>query len=207
MGLAAGVTVGVVTGVMVVNSPVAVNAAVTGFVRVDQVGFLPSETKQAYLMTSGSVSGATFSVVNSSGTAVVTGSVGATSRGSWNSSYPDLYPLDFSSLSTDGTYHIQVSGGGVSASSPGFAIESASALYGTMGSDGVNLFQVQRDGPNVITGALDRQPSHLNDGSASVYADPTSSCWGIRALRMGDDRAVDGDFDAGVRSDHPGHDG
>src|SRR5579863_1868321 len=172
MALVAGFTVSVLTGVMVVNSPGAAHAAVTGFVRVDQVGFLSTETKQAYLMTSGSVSGATFSVVDSSGSTVQTGNVGSASRGSWNSSYPDVYPIDFSGLTTSGTYHIQVSGGGVSASSPGFVIETAASLYGKLVSDGVNFFQVQRDGPNVIAGTLNRQPSHLNDESANVYANP-----------------------------------
>ncbi|HEV2374084.1 MAG TPA: glycoside hydrolase family 9 protein [Streptosporangiaceae bacterium] len=156
------------TGVVSVT---AASAAVTGLVRVDQVGFLPGDTKQAYLMTSGAVSGETYAVINSAGTTVASGSVTSTSRGSWNTNYPDVYLIDFSSVTAADTYHIQVSGG-VSATSPTFSIASASGLYGKLVGDGVNFFQVQRDGPNVIAGALNRQASHLNDQSASVYATP-----------------------------------
>src|SRR5215472_17982009 len=152
-------------------SPGPAHAAVTGLVRVDQAGFLPGEAKHAYLMASGAVSGATFAVIDSGGSTVLTGNVGSASAGSWNTSYPDVYPIDFSNLSAAGTYHIQVSGG-VSASSPAFVVESPGSLYGKLVSDGVSFFQTQRDGQNVIAGALSRKPSHLNDASASVYAAP-----------------------------------
>ncbi|HEV2372266.1 MAG TPA: glycoside hydrolase family 9 protein [Streptosporangiaceae bacterium] len=169
--LVAGLTVGILAGVLSVSAAGSAHAAVTGQVRVDQVGFLPGETKQAYLMTTGTASGVTFAVINSAGSTVLSGNVGSASRGSWNTNYPDVYPIDFSSLTAAGTYHIQVSGG-VSASSPSFTVQSASSLYGGLVSDGVSFFQTQRDGPNVIPGPLNRQPSHLNDASASVYAHP-----------------------------------
>src|SRR5215471_19095757 len=169
--LAAGLTVSILAGALLVTTPGPAHATVTGLVRVDQAGFLPGEAKQAYLMTSGAVSGAAFAVINSAGSTVLTGNVGSASRGSWNTSYPDVYPIDFSGLTAAGTYHIQVSGG-VSASSPSFAVESPSSLYGKLVSDGVSFFQTQRDGQNVIAGALNRRPSHLNDASASIYAAP-----------------------------------
>src|SRR5215469_1519064 len=129
-------TAGVLAGAVLATAPSPVRAAVTGQVRVDQVGFLSGDTKQAYLMTSGAVSGATFAVIDSTGSTVLSGNVGSTSRGSWNTSYPDVYPIDFSSLSAAGTYHIQVSGA-VSASSPTFVVESPGSLYGKLVSDGV----------------------------------------------------------------------
>src|SRR5690242_13659144 len=85
-------------------------AAVAGLVRVDQVGYLPGDAKVAYLMAPGTVTGARFSVVDSSGRSVLSGSVGTTSRGSWNPKYPKVYPISFSGLTRSGTYRIKVTG-------------------------------------------------------------------------------------------------
>jgi hypothetical protein len=157
-------------GVALAVVPVA-GAATTGQLRVDQVGYLPGDTKIAYLMTNSAVSGEKYQVLNSAGTAVASGTVTGTSRGSWNSAYPDVYPIDFSGVATNGTYHL-VTSGPISASSDAFQIESAGGLYGTLVGDGVTFFQNQRDGSNVLAGPLNRKPAHLNDASASVYQDP-----------------------------------
>jgi endoglucanase len=146
-------------------------AAVSGLVRVDQGGYLPGETKQAYLMTTGAASGVRYAVVDSAGATVLSGSVGGTSRGSWNSSYPDVYPIAFSGLTAPGTYRLKVSGG-VSATSPPFTVGDAAGVYGKLVADGVSFFQLQRDGRDVIPGPLGRKASHLHDSSASVYATP-----------------------------------
>lgn len=190
-------------GALSLVTPATGYAAVAGQVRVDQAGFLPGDTKQAYLMTSAAVSGESFSVVNSAGTTVLTGNVGSTSRGSWNSGYPDVYPISFSGLNTNGTYHLQVSGT-VSASSPSFTVESAGSLFGKLVGDGVTFFQNQRDGSNVIAGSLNRQPSHLNDASASVYAVPSFQSGGSDVItnsnltKIGGPVNVEGGwFDAG----------
>ena len=148
-------------------------AANSAQLRTDQDGYLPTDTKIAYLMGTEALSGETYKVVNSSGTAVAGGSVGATSRGSWNSAYPDVYPIDFSSVTTAGTYHVTVSGT-EAATSDTFQIESASALYGPLVSDGVNFFENQRDGGTMVSGStIARKASHVNDASATVYKDPT----------------------------------
>src|SRR5690348_16804596 len=146
-------------------------AAVSGLVRVDQGGYLPGETKQAYLMTTGAVSGVKFAVVDAGGATVLSGSVGGTSRGSWNSSYPDVYPVTFSGLTAAGTYRLKVSGG-VSATSPPFTVGDPASVYGKLVADGVSFFQLQRDGQDVIAGPLNRKPAHLHDSNASVYATP-----------------------------------
>ena len=52
--------------VLVISSGLPV-AAQTAFVRVNQVGYVGGGSKRAYLMSSGTESGATFSVKNSSG--------------------------------------------------------------------------------------------------------------------------------------------
>ncbi|MBC3839920.1 glycoside hydrolase [Streptacidiphilus sp. 4-A2] len=147
-------------------------AATTGLLRVDQVGYGTNDTKIAYLMATGSVSGDSYQVLNSAGTAVASGSVTTSSRGSWNSAYPDVYPIDFSSVTAPGTYHV-VTTGSVAATSDTFQIEAPASLYSGLVSAGVNFFQNQRDGSDVITGGpLNRQPSHLNDASATVYQTP-----------------------------------
>jgi endoglucanase len=142
-----------------------------GLLRVDQVGYLPGDTKIAYLMASGPLSGERYRVVNAAGATVASGAVTAHSRGSWNMAYPDVYPIDFSAVSSPAIYHVVVSGP-VAASSDRFRVESAPSLYGPLINDGVNFFQNQRDGADVIRGRLRRQPSHRNDASATVYADP-----------------------------------
>jgi endoglucanase len=147
-------------------------AATAGRLRIDQVGYATGDTKIAYLMTSAAVSGEKYQVVDSAGTAVASGTVTTTSRGSWNSAYPDVYPINFSSVTANGTYHL-VTSGAVGATSDTFQIAGAASLYNTLVSDGVTFFQNQRDGSNVIAGPLNRKAAHLNDASASVYKDPT----------------------------------
>src|SRR5438094_9867330 len=99
------------------------------FVRVNQVGYPANGSKRAYLMASGVESGATVAVKNSGGTTLLSGPIGAT-LGSWSNSYPDVYALDFSTVTAAGTYTITVSGP-IAASSPTFKIDSAANVYST----------------------------------------------------------------------------
>jgi glycosyl hydrolase family 9/cellulase-like Ig domain-containing protein len=138
-------------------------------VRVDQGGYAPGETKTAYLMTGAAKSGERFAVLDSRNRTVLSGKVGKTSRGAWNDTYQAVYPIDLSPLEKTGTYRIKVSG----AESPVFTIRSEQDLYGQLVRDGVTFYQTQRDGKDVIKGALDRKPSHLNDAHAGVYQTPT----------------------------------
>ena len=76
-------------------------------------------------------------------------------------------------MTTAGTYHVTVSGS-QSATSDTFQIASASSLYGPLVGDGVNFFENQRDGGDLVSGStIARKASHLNDASATVYKDPT----------------------------------
>ena len=72
----------------------------TAYIRINQLGY-SATAKRAYLMASTAETGATFSVVNSSGTSVYSAPIGA-NLGSWSSSYPDVYALDFGSVTTPG---------------------------------------------------------------------------------------------------------
>jgi endoglucanase len=141
-------------------------------VRVDQGGYAPGETKTAYLMTGAAVSGEKFAVLDAENKTVLSGTVGKTSRGAWSDTYKAVYPIGLSGLGRTGTYRIKVTGA-ATATSPAFAIRSAQDLYGQLVRDGVTFYQTQRDGKDVIKGALNRKPSHLDDAHAGVYQTPT----------------------------------
>jgi hypothetical protein len=72
------------------------------YVRVNQIGYVSGASKRAYLMASGAETGATFSILNSSGGTVYGPATIGPNLGSWSSSYPDVYALDFDGLVTAG---------------------------------------------------------------------------------------------------------
>ncbi len=146
-------------------------SAVRGYIRVDQLGYLPGEVTHAALMTSAPVHRPTFQVVDGAGRAVRSGHVSAASLGRWNAAFPAVYDINVGSIKRPGSYRVLVHGA-VSARSLPFRIQSATALYGRLVKDGVSFDQVQRDGADVIAGALHRRPAHLNDRRATVYAWP-----------------------------------
>ncbi|MDR7277375.1 glycoside hydrolase family 9 protein [Catenuloplanes atrovinosus] len=154
-------------GLTVTPSPAA--AAVTSYIRLNQVGYQTGQPKIAYLMGTAAQAGATFRVVDANGTTVRTGTAGA-SRGGWNSAYTGVSEIDFSAVTTPGRYTIQISG---VTTSPEFEIAGRADLYAPVSRAMSTFFQTQRDGQNVIPGALDRRPSHLADSSATVYHVPT----------------------------------
>ena len=140
-------------------------------IRVDQLGYLSGEHKHARLMTADRLAAANFAVVNSNGDVVVRGAPSPEPVGTWNDRYHAVYDLDFSSVKKPGRYRIVV-GGDVEARSPYFRIAGPGAIYGTLLRNGVLFDQMQRDGGDVIPGALNRKPAHLNDRNASVYEQP-----------------------------------
>jgi endoglucanase len=141
----------------------------TAYVRINQLGY-SAAAKRAYLMASKAEAGATFSVINSSGTSVYSGPIGA-NLGSWSSSYPDVYALDFGSVTAPGTYTISVTGP-VAASSPSFSINTAQNIYAGAMANALSFYQNERDGPNYIASALRTAPAHLNDENAMTYLTP-----------------------------------
>ena len=167
------VTAGASTQVGLASPPAAPAKApgVSPQIRVDQLGFLPNEAKHARLMTASKVQNERFVVVDSHGNVVLRGKPSNKPVGGWNTKYHAVYELTFSRLSKPGRYRLEARGD-VSAQSPYFRIASADALYGKLLRYGVQFDQVQRDGTDVIRGALDRKPAHLNDRNAKVYAWP-----------------------------------
>src|SRR5258708_14828953 len=127
-------------------------------------------------MASGAEAGATFSVKNASGATVYSAPIGA-NLGSWSNSYPDVYALDFDSMTTPGTYTI-VTSGPIVGSSPGFPIDTAANVYAGALDNALSFYQNERDGPNYIPSALRTAPGHLNDASAMTYLTPNMNSSG-----------------------------
>ena len=147
------------------------HAAGSAYVRINQVGYLQSDTKQAILLASGPESGATFNVVNTSnGKMVYSAPLGA-AQGSWSKAFPNTYLLDFSSVKAAGSYKITVKGA-INANSPVFMIGTGADLYAGLLPNALFFYQAQRDGPNVNPNVMNRQPSHLKDEQATIYDTP-----------------------------------
>ncbi|MBM9509677.1 glycoside hydrolase family 9 protein [Actinacidiphila acididurans] len=146
-------------------------AATSGLVRVNQVGYTDTGAKEAFLLATSAVSGATWKLVDDAGATAASGTTGA-SLGSWNSAYPAVYLIDFTSVKTDGSYRLVV-GGAATGTSPTFTIGSAAGVFGRPAADATTFFQAQRDGADTVPGQLGRKPSHLNDAKATVYNWPS----------------------------------
>jgi len=154
-----------------------VATAQSAFVRVNQVGYTSGGSKRAYLMASGSETGATFSVKNSSGATVFGPAAIGASLGSWSTAYPDNYALDFDTFTAAGTYTISVSGP-IAASSPSFKIDSAANVYTSALDNSLYFYQNERDGQNFVATPLRTAAGHLNDQGAKVYATPNMNSSG-----------------------------
>jgi hypothetical protein len=153
-------------------SPVVDHPASNAYIRVNQVGYITNEAKQAILLTKGSASTATFNIINTqTNQSIYSANIGS-SQGKWNSTFLNSYLIDFSSVQTVGSYTIQVNGP-TSATSPTFKIASGVNLYKGLLTNALFFYQAQRDGPHVIASVMNRQPSHLKDEQASIYSTPT----------------------------------
>jgi endoglucanase len=145
--------------------------AATAQIRVNQVGYPATGPKLAYLMLPRPAPGAlVFTVAGSQGV-VFRGRSGA-DLGTWNAHYPAVYPLGFSALGRPGSYRITVRAAGLTATSPPFLIASPAALYHRLVANAVAYFTSERDGANVVSSVLGRQPANLTDQRAYVYQDP-----------------------------------
>ncbi|MFJ8387686.1 glycoside hydrolase family 9 protein [Streptomyces sp. NPDC094438] len=140
-------------------------------IRVDQAGYLTDAGKEAFAMGSeDQLAGAHFEVVDTAGRTVLDGRTGPRT-GAWNDSYDSVRTLDLSALTRPGTYRVRLTGT-ATAESPSFKVAPAAELMKGLAEDNVRFFQAQRDGADIVPGALDRKPSHLTDRAATVYAAP-----------------------------------
>jgi endoglucanase len=165
------VTVAGVTLATVVPAITPASAAVpaSAQVRVNQVGYPTDAPKVAYAMLPAKVASVRFEVITPYGVAYR--GTSADDVGSWNSAYRAVYRLSFSGVNTPGRYQVKVLSPGV-AVSPMFIIGDGTQLYRQLVDNAVQYFTSERDGPDVDSAVLDRQPANLTDENAYVYADP-----------------------------------
>jgi endoglucanase len=161
------------TAAALVTAVPAAGAAATASppeVRVNQVGYTPQSTKVAFAMLARPVPSVSFEVIGSHG--VVYRGRSADDVGRWNANYGAVYQLNFSALCRQGSYRIELVGTTGAAQSPSFRIASSAALYHQLVLNAVRYYTSERDGADVESSVLDRQPANLTDRQAYVYADP-----------------------------------
>ena len=139
-------------------------------VRVNQVGYASKASKLAYVMIHAKVARVVFTISDSHG--IVLRGSSRHFAGAWNSRYGAVYSLTFTRLSRSGRYRIRVSAAGETARSPWFRIGSPASLYHRLVTNAVRYFTSERDGPDVDSAVLDRQPANLTDEHAYVYPTP-----------------------------------
>jgi endoglucanase len=141
--------------------------AVTGYIRVNLVGYEAGLPARAYLMTTSAVNGVSFVVKNSGSVTVASGTVGS-KTGTWGSY--SVYPIDFTLGKAD-TYTISISGA-VAATSPEFRVDTAANLYTEALENSLHFYENERDGSDFIASPLRTAAGHLNDASATIYHTP-----------------------------------
>jgi hypothetical protein len=164
--------------------------------RVNQVGYITACDKQALLMSRVPLTGQAYAVAPAGGgQPALRGRVGP-SRGAWSSGWPYVYALALGRVRSPGRYVVRAGG----ATSAAFQIGSADSLYDRLVGASAAFFAAQRDGPDVIPGALGRRPSHLLDRHAGVYRVPAYSGTTLAGPLVASGQQVDvsgGWFDAG----------
>jgi len=138
-------------------------------VRVNQVGYPAGGPKVAFAMLPAKVARVRFEVITPWGVAYR--GTSADDVGSWNLSYRAVYQLTFSGVRTPGRYQVKLLSP-ASAASPAFIIGDGTQLYRQLVDNAVRYFTSERDGPDVDSSVLGRQPANLTDEKAYVYADP-----------------------------------
>jgi endoglucanase len=148
---------------------VSARAGTTVLIRVNQLGYVAGCPAEASVMATHRPPGERFSVLDArSGSVVLRGRLGR-SHGAFNRRWRVVYRIDLSRLTRIGAYLLQVAG----ARPQPLRVAAGSTIYGPLTRDVTSFFSAQRDGPDVIPGPLHRQPSHLLDAHAAVYAIPS----------------------------------
>lgn len=166
-----------------------------GLLRPDQAGYPAGTDVVVSLMSGAGGRGAPYAVRSAAdGGLRLTGRV-SRETGRWSSRFGHVYELDLGPLPA-GRYVLELRGAPPAA----FVVAPPATLYGGLASAAVSFFQAQRDGPDVIAGALGRRPSHLHDADARLYAPPRYARGRLarRPRPLGPRRDVSGGwFDAG----------
>ena len=163
------VTAAAVAAALLQPAAAGASASAPPQIRVNQVGYPSSGPKAAYVMLPRKVARVRFEVVTPYGVAYR--GTSADDVGAWNANYQAVYRLSFSGLTLPGQYRIKLLSP-ARASSPGFIVGNGTQLYRELVDNSVRYFTSERDGPDVVSSVLDRQPANLTDKKAYVYADP-----------------------------------
>lgn len=138
------------------------------FIRVNQVGYKPTVSKVAMVLSSTNLNGVRYDVFNSSNISVLNGTISTANKGSWgdaggaNCAY--TYAIDFSSLNTpENGYYIKIN----SYTSPTFPI--GDSVYSSLADLSMQFFKVQRCGN---TNPQDHGVCHVSGSSSSIDGKP-----------------------------------
>ncbi len=134
------------------------------YIRINQVGYLPGETKTAIIMSVKDISGASFQVLNQNLTEAYSGSL-SDDRGPYLA-FPHHFVADFSALQEPGRYTVSANDN----SSPPFRI--AKAIYSDVVETTLKFFRMQECGN--INNEF-RSPCHLKDATSVIGAQTTIS--------------------------------
>ncbi|MBU1943249.1 MAG: glycoside hydrolase family 9 protein, partial [Actinobacteria bacterium] len=187
-------------------------AAPTPVIHASQVSYLADGPKVAYLSFwtgQGCIDfsgAATFSIIDdSSAQSVFDGTTVLevpAAEDTW--SHSDVYSVDFSDLTAEGTYHVQVPGVGVS-----YPFEISEEAFKDVGYTVLRGLALQRDGDHGLDDPAvthwNRSPAHLDDaidqatipGAPKDYYEPSELAAGTRVDLVG------GHMDAGDRGKYP----
>jgi hypothetical protein len=163
------VAVVAVTGALLQPTTAGASQSPPPQVRVNQVGYPANGPKVAYAMLTAKVASVRFEVDTPYGMAYR--GTSTDDLGAWNANYKAVYRLSFSGLNLPGQYQVKLLSP-ARAVSPGFIIGDGSQLYQQLVDNSVRYFTSERDGPDVDSSVMDRQPANLTDEKAYVYADP-----------------------------------
>lgn len=163
-------------------------------IHVNQVAYLADAPKRAYLsMWTGQgtidFAGASYEIRDQAGHAVATGQVQldvTADQEPWSKS--NVYSIDFSPLTTDGTYRVYVAGVGVS-----FPFRISATAFNDIGYTVIRGLTIQRDGnhglDNPAVTHWTRPPAHVDDAIDEATGQRTD--------------LVGGHMDAGDRGKYP----
>lgn len=165
-------------------------------VRVNQVGYVAGCPAEARAMATHRLRPATFAVVDVATRGVALRGRLSRARSAFDRRWRVVYRIDLSRLRRPGRYLLEVPG----AAAMPLRVAPGPALYRPLADDLTSFLGQQRDGPDVIAGALHRLPSHLLDEHATVYQRPryrgTTLLGGLTPTGVQID-AAGGWFDAG----------
>lgn len=135
-----------VIGVSCASPPL---SAAPRYLRVNQAGYLPADTKVALAFSNDDISGLTFSVVRISDGATVFGPAAMGADCGAYCAFPHNHRLDFTALQAAATYRIRLSDG--LTESPPFVISEG--VYAGLHGEMLNFLRAQRCGANPLVGA------------------------------------------------------